>query len=85
MKKCPHEHVQYCPLYAAGHVAGLPTCMGQWDWDGCDVDHGRVDYGQKVAELFRHNPQLVAERAAAEECHEAKYQQQRNRRAAGLH
>lgn len=84
-RKCPHENVQFCPLYVAGHEAGLPTCMGKWDFEGCDVEHGRADYGQLVAQLFRHDPQMIAERAEAEWQAEAKAQRQRNVRAAGLH
>lgn len=85
MKGCPHEHVQYCPLYVAGHVAGLPTCMGQWDFDGCDVYHGRADYSDLVAALFRADPNMVAECGEREERRYAADQRQRNRRHAGVH
>ena len=84
-QRCPHEHVQFCPLYVAGHVVGLPTCMGQWDFDGCDVHHGRADYCQLVGELFRADPKLVAECAMGEERFEVGEQRARNMRSAGLH
>lgn len=82
MKRCPHEQVQFCPLYVAGHVVGLPTCMGQWDFEGCDVDHGREEYEELVAQLFRHDPAMVADRALAEERFERAEQRKRNMRAA---
>lgn len=85
MKRCPHERIQYCPLYVAGHVVGLPTCMDQWDFDGCDVKHGRRDYESLVAELFRADPAMVARCAEEEEQYERAEQRERNRRAAGLH
>jgi hypothetical protein len=84
-KKCPHERVQYCPLYVAGHVVGLSTCMVKWDFDGCDVDHGRADYGQLVAKLFRQDANMVAECALGEERAMAAEQRKRNMRAAGVH
>jgi hypothetical protein len=84
-RKCPHERVQYCPLYVAGHAAGLPTCMGQWDYDGCDVDHGREDYGQLVAQLHRVAPDIIKERAEEEYRAASAEQRKRNMRAAGIH
>lgn len=83
--KCPHGRVEHCPLYVAGHVVGLPTCMVKWDFDGCDVDHGRKDYGQLVAQLFRHDAQMIVDCAEAENRYEAKAQRARNMRAAGVH
>jgi hypothetical protein len=50
--KCPHSQIQLCPLYVAGHIIGLPTCMGSWDFDGCDVDHGDAQYEELIAALF---------------------------------
>lgn len=84
-KKCPHGRVEFCPLYVAGHVAGLPTCMVQWDFDGCDVDHGRADYGSLVAKLSRQDVEMVAECAQAESRYMSAEQRKRNMRAAGIH
>lgn len=84
-RKCPHDRIQYCPLYLAGHECGLATCMDKWDYDGCDVDHGRKDYGQLVAELYRQKPEIIKERADAESRAQAIAQRERNMRAAGVH
>ena len=83
--KCPHDRVQFCPLYVAGHVGGLPTCMGKWDEEGCDVDHGRADYCKLVVELFRADPKMVAECAEGQNRFEAKEQRDRNMRLSGIH
>jgi hypothetical protein len=84
-KKCPHERVQYCPLYVAGHECGLATCMDKWDYEGCDVDHGRKDYGQLVAALSRQKPEMITECADAEWRAQATAQRERNMRAASIH
>lgn len=83
--KCPHQLVQYCPLYVAGHVVGLPTCLDKWDYDGCDVDHGRGQYEELIARLFRRDPSLIAERALAEARAEATAQRNRNIQRNAIH
>ena len=49
-RKCPHDRIQDCPLYACAHFAtpGLPSCLTRDISDGrCDVDAGS-DYSLLV-------------------------------------
>jgi len=87
---CPHKNaIQYCPLYVAGHVAGLTTC-----WDGdmesdygnhCAVERGTMDYAGAVAALRITNPMLVGQCEFGKMAAEAKAQHNRNMRLNGVH
>lgn len=84
-RKCPHNDVQFCPLYVAAHEAGLPTCIvGDWA-NGCSIERGKDDYCQLVADLFRAAPKLVATCAEAQSRIASEQQIRRNMRAAALH
>lgn len=50
---CPFAEwmVPLCPLYAAAHEAGLPTCLDDLGPDGCAVDQGRATYADLIAAL----------------------------------
>lgn len=53
MTGCPHRPHWRCPLYAAAHQAGMPTCMtGDLD-RGCAVDRGQRSYDAMLAKLAR--------------------------------
>ena len=36
--KCPHDRIQYCPLYVGMHIAGGPSC---WPKDNKPEENGR--------------------------------------------
>lgn len=60
--------------------------MGQqWDFMGCDVDHGLAEYEELVAQLFRYDPEMVTERVLAERQAESAAQRKRNMRTATVH
>lgn len=86
MRRCPHGNVVYCPLYVSAHTGNGIGCddgkLGEHE--GCAVDRGE-DYNQMVAALCKIDPDMVAERATAENEQMAREQRQRNMRAAGLH
>lgn len=87
---CPHaEAIQYCPLYVAGHVAGLLTC-----WDGnmesdygnhCAVERGKMDFAGAVAALRIAAPMLVGQCEFGKMKHDALRQVSANMRANGIH
>lgn len=82
--KCPHAKIQYCPLYIGMHIAGGPSCWHRNLEEGCAVDHG-APYEELLAKFFRVHPDIVAERAMAENADEASEQRSRNMRSIGLH
>ena len=53
--KCPHERIQYCPLYVGMHISGGPSCWPKNGSDpmdkGCAVEQGLTRCGIRVAEL----------------------------------
>ena len=81
--KCPHEKVQFCPLYVGMHIVGSPNC---WHRDlnvGCSVDHG-ASYEDLIAQFFRADPQMFAEITMAERADEGHDQRDRNLRALNM-
>jgi hypothetical protein len=64
--RCRHSQpegqgIQFCPLYVAGHIAGLPTCVtGDWAL-GCAVARGNADYDALIERLRAQRPDLVDE------------------------
>ena len=89
MKKCPHEHIQYCPLYVGMHIADGPSCWPKNGSDpaehGCAVEQGLAEYEDLVAEFWHAHPDEFAACTLAERQRESKEQRQRNLKAAGLH
>lgn len=82
--KCPHELVQYCPLYVAAHIAGAGGCDdGKLELGTCAVSRG-LDYAKRLAELERTQFEMVARCQWAEKAAAAKRQIEANMRAAGL-
>lgn len=85
--KCPHELIQYCPLYVGMHIAGGPSCWpknGKLEERGCAVDQG-ASYENLVADFFREYPQDFAEITQVEHDHESGEQRRRNLRLNGVH
>lgn len=83
--KCPHEHIQFCPLYVAAHVAGAGGCDdGELGQGGCAVDRG-MDYFKEVRRLEVEQFELVAQCEYDQRWHERNEQRKRNMRAAGVH
>lgn len=85
--KCPHEHIQYCPLYIGMHIAGGPSCWpknNRLEDLGCAVDQG-ASYENLVANFFRAHPRDFAECTMRERDYEAGIQRKRNLRLLGLH
>lgn len=86
MRRCPHNQVQFCPLYIAAHVPGAGGCDdGRIDDGRCAVDRGRLAYAARVARLRITNPGLVEEAEWRESAARALEQRARNRRLNGLH
>lgn len=87
MRRCPHDRIQYCPLYVAAHVVGLPTCIGRNLDEGCDISQRKLDYGTIVAKLIKTavGAEIVEQCADGEWTAERQAQRARNMRAAGLH
>ena len=85
--KCPHDRIQYCPLYVGMHIAGGPSC---WPKDnnpeenGCAVDQG-ADYGKLVAKFAAQHPREYAECTFGEQANEVKEQRSRNMVLNGIH
>lgn len=85
--KCPHEYIQFCPLYVGMHIDGGPSCWpknNRLEDLGCAVDQG-ASYENLVADFFREHPQDFAEITMAEREHESGLQRKRNMRLSGVH
>lgn len=85
--KCPHEYIQYCPLYIGMHIAGGPSCWpknNRLEDLGCAVDQG-APYEELVIKFFQAHPKDFAEVTAAEREFEAGMQRKRNMRHSGVH
>jgi hypothetical protein len=85
--KCPHKHIQHCPLYVGMHIAGGPSCWpkrGDLELNGCEVEQGG-DYGKLVAKFAAAHPREYQECAFAEQAMEASEQRSRNMVLNGIH
>lgn len=84
---CPHARVEHCPLYVAGHVPNLPTCLTGAIEEGCSVQRGEAVYDWLLGalEADTEGRRLVAERKWQEATIERQEQRLRNFRAAGIH
>jgi len=85
-RKCPHEDVQYCPLYHACHEGGAGGCDdGKIDENSCAVDRGRMEYGPSVRQLRKTHPLLVAQCEMHQVRSATRGQIRRNLKHNGLH
>ena len=85
MADCPHDHIEFCPLYVAAHEAGGLGCDdGRLGEDGCAVSRG-MDYGRGLAKLSLANSALVLECAERENHWMKTEQRRRNMKNAGVH
>ncbi len=85
--KCPHDRIQYCPLYVGMHIAGGPSCWpkkGDPEMDGCAVEQGEP-YEELVAKFFRAYPEEFAAVTLAEREYEKREQRSRNLANNGIH
>lgn len=84
--QCPHEHIQYCPLYVIAHDGRhyALTCIRGVDDGPCEVERGKMDYAAAVEQVRRADPRMVAIVAFNEQNHEARAQRARNMRLAGV-
>jgi hypothetical protein len=57
-KRCPHEEIQFCPLYVASHGTGFGCDDGRLGEDGCAVTRG-MPYHREVEVLRVRCPGLV--------------------------
>lgn len=82
--RCPHEDIQYCPLYIASHGTGLGCDDGGWGNGQCAVDR-RMSY-ERERELVRVKaPGLVEQAEWREAAARRREQQGRNLRLNGIH
>ena len=86
MRKCPHDRIEFCPLYVAMHEAGGFGCddgrLGEHD--GCAVERG-MDYGRAISRLCEARRELVQECAERESFFLKIDQRERNTRLNGIH
>lgn len=84
-RKCPHERIEFCPLYVAAHEAGGLGCDdGRLAEGGCAVSR-LLDYGKALARVSHENRELVMECAELESQHMKTEQRRRNMKNLGLH
>ncbi len=86
--RCPHEHIEFCPLYVAGHSTRVDVlsfgCVDDMARP-CRVKRGKIDYAKSEAELAATAPRLVANCKFSEEARVSKEQRERNMRSNGIH
>ena len=84
-RKCPHDRIEFCPLYVAAHEAGGLGCDdGRLAEGGCAVSR-LMDYGRALARLSNENRELVLECAERESERMRTEQRRRNMKNLGLH
>ncbi len=87
--KCPHDRIQYCPLYIGMHIVGGPSCWPKNGSDpmdkGCAVEQGLAQYETLVSAFFRAHSAMFAEITLAERAYENGEQRARNMRLSGVH
>ena len=90
MKKCPHERIEYCPLYIGMHIVGGPSCWPKNGSDqmemnrGCAVEQGLSTYEELIVKFWHAHPSMFAEITLAERAHESGKQRARNMRLSGI-
>lgn len=84
MDKCPHERIQYCPLFVESHNCRLLGCVDDMQ-KPCQVERGKLNYDKAVAKLQETDPALINEITWARTAYESREQRQRNLRVNGIH
>jgi hypothetical protein len=83
-RSCPHERIQYCPLYVESHYARGLGCVDDPCGD-CLVTRGKMDYAAQVEVVRAVDPRMIAQLAFAEQAAASREQRARNMRLAGIH
>ena len=84
-RKCPHDRIEFCPLYIAAHEGeGLGCDDGRLGEGGCAISRS-MDYGKALARLSLAKRELVLECAERENQHMKIEQRRRNMKNLGLH
>lgn len=83
-KNCPHEDVQYCPLYVASHGTGLGCDDGELGSGNCAVAR-KMNYKREVQLVRVKVPGLVETCEWQEQLAARRDQQSRNIRLNGIH
>src|SRR5947199_10391366 len=81
-RRCPHERIEFCPLYVAAHdgsLCGLGCDDGKLEMGECRIDRG-ADYGAAIAQLSKRAPEMVADCALREHRAQSQAQRERNMR-----
>lgn len=84
MSKCPHAHIQYCPLYVESHHARGMGCVDDVA-KPCRVERDKMNYTGAIAALRVTDARLVARCEFAEMEMEHQEQRTRNMRLNGVH
>lgn len=81
--KCPHSHIQFCPLYVESH-----NCRGMGCVDllhkPCKVERKEIKYDKAVDTLDKIDPILISECFFGEKEFERVQQRKRNMKALGI-
>ncbi len=80
MKACPHERIEYCPLYVESHYGRGLGCVDDMALP-CLVARGKMNYAKAVAKV---GGDLVLQLGMLDMLRMAREQRARNRRAAGV-
>ena len=84
-KRCPHDDVQFCPLYVASNVGAGGCDDGNLARMSCAVDRGTINYSKEVAKLAKTDKQLINDCDDREWRAQSKAQRKRNMRMNGIH
>lgn len=84
MPKCPHEHIQYCPLYVESHNCRGLGCVDYMHKD-CRVARGAWNYTKAIDALREVDLPLVAKIQFSEIAFYCREQRARNMRLLGIH
>lgn len=84
MTYCPHQRVEFCPMYVAAHTGrGGSCCYGDLT-EGCAVQREEMDYDAALAALRVLEPRIVGQCEFAESEHQRLEQRARNMRLNGV-
>jgi hypothetical protein len=83
MSACPHEKVQFCPLYVESHVGRGLGCIRAGDQFYCDARTPRA-YQKMLAAVQAVDPRTVAILAFQEQGAKVREQRSRNMRLLGI-
>jgi hypothetical protein len=82
--KCPHAHINHCPLYVESHNCRQLGCVDDLA-KPCRVERGKMRYEKAVANLRTEDARLIAICEFNEKAHESREQISRNMRLLGIH